>query len=178
MRKRVILLFLAIFGVALSAPAFAQRVNPAAEAKWQRFLAKHPGVQAGMVNNPNYLANHPGVATWLRDHPDVSMYARERGQIGGWDRSNQWHDRSWWYNNDPGWVRDNHPEWSNDGDWDDQHHWHDRDWWVQNHRDWVQDHHPGWYKHWEKHHDGDEEHDNGLYGENPGHGHGHGHHED
>src|SRR4029077_13229860 len=74
MRKRVILLFLAIFGVALSVPAFAQRVNPVAEAKWQRFLANHPGVQAGMVNNPNYLASHPGIATWLRDHPDVSMY--------------------------------------------------------------------------------------------------------
>jgi hypothetical protein len=153
MKIKVILISFVIAGAALAGFAFAQAPNPAAEAQWQRYLANHPGAAAGLANNPGYLANHPGRAQWLQQHPDVASYARHQGEIGGWDRRDQWHDRNWWVHNDPDWVRDHHPEWAErhadrdgDGDWDEHHHWRARNGWVKHHPDWVRDHHPGWYR--------------------------------
>jgi hypothetical protein len=33
---------------------------------------------------------------------------------GDYDRGHVWHDASWWWQNQPGWVRANHPEWWGD----------------------------------------------------------------
>ena len=63
--------------------------NPKAEAQWNRFLAKHPGVQARLVNDPNYLAKHPGMGNWLRDHPQVKeMHGNRDRSVAGTDRTN------------------------------------------------------------------------------------------
>lgn len=152
-------------GSALAQVATNPMPNPAAEAQWNRFLANHPGVEAGMINNPNYLSAHPGIATWLQQHPDVAAYARQQGQIGGWDRENRWHNREWWETHDPDWVRKHHPDWAQnnphfgrEGDYDENRQWHDRDWWVKNRSQWVKEHHPAW---WAAHHGkGHHDHDN------------------
>jgi hypothetical protein len=123
MKIRAFIIVLMMAGAMISGTTLAQPApNPAAEAQWQRFLANHPSVEAGMVNNPNYLAQHSGIATWLQQHPDVAAYARHQGQIGGWDKNNQWHDRNWWVRNDLNWVHEHHP-------------------------DWARTHHPEWYEH-------------------------------
>jgi len=172
MRTRAVFaIFVAIGFAIVSGSALAQTMgappNPAAEAQWNRFLANHPKVEAGMVNDPNYLAKHPGIASWLHDHPDVARYARRQGEIGGWDKHNQWHDRHWWQSNDRDWVRDHHPDWAEDhpnyahtGDYDEHHEWHDRRWWVEHNHPWVAEHHPNWFKENPNHqHGGDHDHD-------------------
>jgi hypothetical protein len=144
---------LVLGAITLVSPAFSQvAVNPMAEQQWNTFLANHPNVEAGMINDPNYLAQHPGMAKWLQDHPDVRAYAWQQGQIGGWDRRNRWHDADWWHRNDPDWVYQHHPQWlrthpywSNDGDYDDNHHWHERRWWIEHQREWAKEHHPNWF---------------------------------
>jgi len=159
MRTRTILVFAvaAMACVMMAGSALAQLPNPGAEAQWNRFLANHPSVEAGMVNNPGYLNAHPGIAKWLQEHPDVAAYARQQGEIGGWDKHNQYHNRQWWETHDPDWVREHHPEWAQanpnlgrNGDYDENHQWHSRDWWVKNRADWVKQHHPAW---WTAHHD-------------------------
>ena len=168
MRIRRVLVSFAIASAICAGSAFAQTPNPKAEKQWQQFLTKHPNAQAGLVNDPKYLAKHPGMAQWLGEHPSVSAYARQQGQIGGWDARNQWHDRNWWVHNDPAWVRENHEEWleqhearehdGDEGEWDEHHHWHDRGWWKKNHSEWAHHRHPGWYESEEQH---DHHHDHG-----------------
>jgi hypothetical protein len=153
MKIRVLLVSLTTAGVMFAGTALAQ-VTPKsrAETQWQQFLTKHPNVQAGLVNDPGYLAKHPGMAKWLQQHPGVSSYARQQDQIGGWDKKNQWHDRDWWCHNDPTWVGEHHPEWNrealehhgDEGEWDEHHYWRDRKWWAHNHPAWVHEHHPEW----------------------------------
>jgi hypothetical protein len=103
-RTAIVSSLLAI-GLGTSVPAFAQAVNPSAEASWQQFLLAHPGADQGLANNPStYLNNHPDVATWLRDHPAVAARARENGQIGsgaygrnGWLEGHGWNGSNGWY---------------------------------------------------------------------------------
>jgi hypothetical protein len=171
MRTRIITAFLVAMGcVLLSGSAMAQMaVNPVSENQWNRYLEKHPNVQAGMVNDPNYLAKHPGIGDWLHQHPDVAAYQRQQSQNGGWDTHNQYHERNWWQSHDPSWVQTHHPEWAqnhpnymnnpnyasnpnyghpgHEGDYDSAHHWHDRSWWVEHNHPWVAQHHPNWVKH-------------------------------
>jgi len=165
MRIRRVLVSFAIASAICTGSAFAQAPNPKAEKQWQQFLTKHPKVQAGLVNDSKYLAKHPGMAQWLGEHPSVSAYARQQGQIGGWDARNQWHDRNWWVHNDPTWVRENHEEWlehearehdADEGEWDNRHQWHDRGWWVHNNPAWVHEHHEDWLEHEAREHDADE----------------------
>lgn len=150
MKVRTFVVSLTIAGTMFAGTALAQTPNTKAETQWQQFLAKHPNVQAGLVNDPGYLAQHPGMAKWLQKHPAVSAYARQQGQIGGWDKNNQWHQRSWWMQNNPAWVHEHHPEWMEQNA-------------VEHHPQWVHQHHPGWYEseehhahdHWDHHHDRD-----------------------
>jgi hypothetical protein len=154
----------------LAGSAMAQvAVNPVAENQWNRYLAKHPEVQAGMMNDPHYLAKHPGIADWLHKHPEVAAYQRQQEQTGGWDTHNHYHDRNWWQKNDPDWVHTHHPDWAannpnyghpgavnnpnyghpgydHDGDYDEHHNWHDRKWWIAKNHPWVEKHHPNWFK--------------------------------
>jgi hypothetical protein len=164
MKIRVLLVSFAMAGAIVAGTALAQAPRPAAEKQWQQFLTKHPNAQAGLVNDPGYLAKHPGMAKWLHEHPTVSAYARRQGQIGGWDKKNQWHDRDWWTQNNPAWVRAHHPEWTDEarehegaeGEWDEHHHWRDRNWWIHNHPAWVHEHHPEWVEvEARQHHDED-----------------------
>ncbi len=147
--KRVVMLCLTL-SLLGSLPAFAQA--PAAEHEWQTYLSNHPGLAENpqWLNNPTYMHEHPGLATWLKDHPLVARQAWEQGM---WDHNGAWHNSSWWhehnpnlfYQNHPGWAA-NHPEWRgpNDGAVDAQNNWHNRQWWAQNHPDVVKQQHPGW----------------------------------
>jgi len=152
MKTRAISIAIAILGCALFAGVALAQPNPEAEAEWQRYLANHPQVRADLINDPHYLSKNPGVANWLHLHPKVYEYARQQGQIGGWDAHNQWHDRDWWMHNDPGWVHEHHPEWVaagppppvHEGEYDEHHRWRARDWWVKHHPNWVHEHHPEW----------------------------------
>jgi hypothetical protein len=62
---------------------------------------------------------------------------------GDYDRGHVYHDASWWWQNQPDWVRANHPEWW--GDFDEGHAWHPAGWWWQNQPAWTQLHHPEWW---------------------------------
>jgi hypothetical protein len=171
MKIRVLLVSFTLAGAMFAGTALAQVPNTRAETQWQQFLTKHPNAQAGLVNDPGYLAKHQGMAKWLQQHPAVSAYARQQGQIGGWDQKNQWHDRGWWTQNNPAWVHEHHPEWAeeepqerhgDEGEWDEHHHWHDRHSWEEHHAEWEHHQHPSW-------HESEEQHGH--------HGHGEGHHD-
>lgn len=156
---------LGLFLVTTARPAFAQcgRAEPAAEADWQRYLSRHPGLaeHPEWLRNPRFTSEHPNMTKWLHAHPNVLACAREQGM---WDKRGGWHDADWWRDHHPDWMYENHEDWveahpqwhgPNDGDWDDQHHWHPRHWWVQEHREWVKNHHPNWmrYNHAEPDHE-------------------------
>ncbi len=59
---------------------------------------------------------------------------------GDYDQGHVWHDASWWLENQPDWVRANHPEWW--GDYDTDHVWHPAGWWWQNQPEWTRLNHP------------------------------------
>ena len=151
MRIRIIGFMVATLCVAYVAPVFAQNVSPRAEAELQNWMARDPRLQAdpAIMENPEYLRNHPNFATWLSQHPNAR---RQITEMGAYDNGHVWHDRNWWHQNNPNWLYANHPEWAynnpewrGEGDWDDQHRvWHDRDWWRQNNGAWVAQHHPDW----------------------------------
>jgi hypothetical protein len=158
----------ATLGAMFALPAFAQNVNPGAEAKLQNWMAKDPRLEAdpGLMNNPTYLRNHPNFALWLQQHPNAH---RQVEQMGAYDNNHQWRSTDWWHQNNPNWISQNHPEWNHnhpewasnptgwsnhpggpgEGDWDEHHVWHDRGWWGANRRDWVAQHHPEWAAHHE-----------------------------
>ena len=167
MRTRIFTAFLvAASCMLLAGSAMAQvavNPNPTAENQWNRYLAKHPEVQAGMMNDPHYLAKHPGIADWLHKHPEVAAYQRQQERTGGWDTHNNYHDRNWWQTHEPDWVHSHHPDWvaqnphyahpgnghpgyDHDGDYDEHHNWHDRKWWIAKNHPWVEKHHPNWFK--------------------------------
>src|SRR5271163_3714144 len=100
MMKRLAMICLT-FSLLAALPAFAQ--NPQAEAEWQTYLSRHSGLaeHPQWLENPTYLKQHPGMVTWLRDHPAVAQQAREAGM---WDRNGQWHNASWWHQNNPAWA--------------------------------------------------------------------------
>jgi hypothetical protein len=79
-----------LLSVAVS-PAFAQAPNPGAEAEWQQFLSRHPGLaeHPGWLHNPTYMHDHPNLAKWLQQHPRVLAESRNEGM---WDHDGAWHD--------------------------------------------------------------------------------------
>jgi hypothetical protein len=168
MKIRVLLVSLTLVGAIFARTALAQAPNPVAEAQWQRYLARHPDAQAGLANDQNYLAKNRGMAKRLQEHPAVAANARRQRQVGGWDKSNQWHDRNWWAHNDPAWVHEHHREWveeaqenhGEEGEWDEHHHWHARHWGKKHDPESVDHQHPGWYESEEHrgHHDHGEDH--------------------
>lgn len=150
MRIRAVALLVAMLCAAYVAPAFAQNVNPRAESELQNWMARDPRLHAdpGLMENPEYLHNHPNFATWLSQHPGAH---RQIGEMGAYDNGHVWRDREWWHQNNPNWLYANHPEWAynnpawrGEGDWDDHHVWHDRGWWQANNSAWVAQHHPDW----------------------------------
>ena len=160
MKIRVVYVAAAIVCVALAAPVFAQQPSAEAEYQFQGLMTRFPEARQNpsLLTNPSYLAQHPGLATFLQQHPGIENQVRE----GAFDNNRSWHDSNWWGKNNPNWVSQNrpewfksHPEWGNSGEADEKGQWHDRKWWVKNNRKWVQQHHPEW-----EHHDqGHEHHD-------------------
>lgn len=61
---------------------------------------------------------------------------------GDYDHGHVWHDASWWWENQPDWVRANHPEW-----WGDYYQgvWYPAGWWWQYQPQWVRVNHPEWW---------------------------------
>jgi hypothetical protein len=111
----------AALGAMLVVPAFAQNVNPKAEAQLQNWIARDPRLQAdpGLMNDPTYLRNHPNFATWLQQHPNAHQQVE---QMGAYDRNHQWRNTNWWRQNDPDWIHKNHPEWArNHPEWAERH---------------------------------------------------------
>ncbi len=131
-----------VLGLALAGAAFAQAapVRPPAGygdgdttrgqiASFDGYLDNHPEVarelarNPGLVNNWQYMANHPGLRQYLANHPGVreelrenprAFMVRERG-YERWENNNRWRRDGW---------RDN------DGDRDDHYarnRWRDRD---------------------------------------------------
>ena len=62
---------------------------------------------------------------------------------GDYDTGHTWRDAGWWWQNQPAWAGEHHPEWW--GDFDDEHAWHPAWWWWRNDAGWVRDHHPEWW---------------------------------
>jgi hypothetical protein len=167
---------LAAVALALSAPAFAQyggRSSPFADAKFNAFLSNHPGISQKLQQNPRLLYNadfrnaHPDLTNFLNNHPNVwrslqqEEHAVKSGVGRGWgayDQQRQWRDSQWWWQNNPTWARQNHPEWWQGngpfagqrgwGDYDQQHRWRDAQWWRDHNPDWVRKNHPEW---WQEH---------------------------
>jgi len=164
MNIRVFLVSITIAGAMFAGTALAQAPKSPSETQWQQFLAKHPNVQAGLVNDPKYLAKHNGIAKWLKDHPAVSAYASQQNQIGGWDKNNQWHDRNWWVHNDPAWVHEHHPAWAEEQAQTRyvQEGGHPHHWWRKHEAEAMHNHHHGWYES-EEHH-GHHSHSEDHYG--------------
>jgi hypothetical protein len=165
MMKRILMICLTVSLLA-AIPAFAQQPNPQAEAEWQHYLSKHPGLaeHPEWLENPTYLKDHPNMTKWLHDHPAVAQQAREAGM---WDKQGQWHEASWWREHHPNQANQYHPDWAqqhpeweqqhpgwnpnvqahNEGAMDEHHQWQQKEWWVEHHPNWVKEHHPGWMAH-------------------------------
>src|SRR5580658_6817960 len=62
---------------------------------------------------------------------------------GDYNDAHQWREASWWWQNNPNWVRHHHPEWW--GDWDQNHIWRPAGWWYQHDPSWIYAHHPEWW---------------------------------
>jgi hypothetical protein len=194
---KTVLALLSAFAVTcvLTMPAAAQYVTQGELNHFNSFLNSHPGVaqqlhrNPNLVNNSNYLEQHPELHTYLADHDQIrraiqthpGKFAYSGGRYSyGWERRapysrmvtpQQWNESHNYGYYDPS-----------------NHQWHDREWWEQNRADWVRTHHPNWaaanaehrqdYNKWRaEHHDEDanEHHDNGKHkGWNQGHGNDHG----
>ncbi len=182
MKSMLTIMAAALVAIATAGPAFAQVRQY--DADFNNYLNHHPNEAAqlranpGLIDNPTYIHNHPGLNTYLNNHPNVrrTIRGQTNGMVGApgpyaargygdYDEHHVWRSSDWWQQNNPGWWREHHPEWAAnhphwypDGDYDDNHVWRDSGWWQKNH---PQD--------WSKWHHGNEVgHDNGV-----GHGHGH-----
>ena len=62
---------------------------------------------------------------------------------GEYDDSHTFRDAAWWWERQPGWVKQHHPEWW--GDFDEDHIWHPAGWWWDAQPAWVREHHPEWW---------------------------------
>lgn len=89
-------------------PAFAQR--PAAQAEFDRYLAKHPNIRnhPELMNDPTWLREHPNFRQFRANHPKI---AREARGMGDYDKRHQWHDRNWWVHNNRSWAYEHHRNW-------------------------------------------------------------------
>jgi hypothetical protein len=157
MKFRSFLAIMAFACVGFAMPALAQAPAPQAEADLQQYISKHHEVQRNpsLLNNPEYLRNHPDLAHFIETHPNIQ---RQTMRMGAYDSNHQWRDPDWWHQNNPNWVAANHQEWNQshpewmraganpvgEGDYDAKHTWRARDWWVQHHPNWVKQHHPEW----------------------------------
>ncbi len=69
-----------ILASAMSTAAFAQ--NPVSNFDWG-YLDSHPEVaqrlqkDPGLVDNPNFIANHPGLHEYFQSHPEVRREIKE-----------------------------------------------------------------------------------------------------
>ena len=62
---------------------------------------------------------------------------------GDYDSSHTWRDAAWWWQSQPDWVKQHHPEWW--GDFDSDNQWHPAWWWWESQPAWVREHHPEWW---------------------------------
>ena len=51
----------------------------------------------------------------------------EAPKWGDYDSGHTWRDAAWWWQSQPEWVKQHHPEWW--GDFDNDHQWHPAWWW-------------------------------------------------
>src|SRR5258708_31764745 len=59
---------------------------------------------------------------------------------GDYDNRRVFRDAGWWWQNQPDWARQHHPEWW--GDFDDRHDWQPAGWWLRKAPGWVREQHP------------------------------------
>ncbi len=110
----------ALLGCAmLGAPTLAISAHAqSSQAEFERYLAKHPNVRAHpeLMNDPQWLRDHPNFAEFRGTHPNV---AREARAMGDYDSRHVWRDRNWWVQNDRTWAYKHHKDWF---DHDNGHH--------------------------------------------------------
>src|SRR5208282_5508039 len=72
---------------------------------------------------------------WPSPIPEVPRW-------GDYDNGHTWRDAAWWWDSQPGWVKQHHPEW-----WGDcyQGNWYPATWWYQYQPEWAREHHPEWW---------------------------------
>lgn len=206
MKTMLTMLAAALLAIATAGPAFAKVRQY--DADFNNYLNHHPNEAAqlranpGLIDNPTYIHNHPGLNTYLNNHPNVrrTIRGQANGGIGGpyagrgfgdYDEHHVWRSSDWWQQNNPGWWRQHHPEWAAshphwypDGDYDEHHVWRDSGWWQKNRpQDWSNWHHDnGVHANGVRHDNGLHAngvgHDNGVHANVPSHengvGHGHG----
>jgi len=190
MRHSKTALSIAVMLLAMATPSISAAQYP--DQHLDRFLEKHPNIQADLMRNPDLIYNrqfrnqHPALQDWMHQHSNVWAKLPGASRWGDYDESHEWHESAWWHEHNPSWMyahhpewAENHPDWKDDGDFDDHHEWRARQWWDDHHPDWVEKHHPNWYKHQEHRTAKEEQHAekmHGQEGDQSGNSQKHGHH--
>ncbi|HYL60778.1 MAG TPA: hypothetical protein VEU51_18070 [Candidatus Acidoferrales bacterium] len=104
MKRAIKILPVALLAFAFAAPAMAQegRVNrdisPAEVANFDKFLDQHPKMSAELsrnpqlVDNPNFIANHPELHEFMQNHPGVREELKETpGQFMSREGRYEWY---------------------------------------------------------------------------------------
>ena len=85
MKSMLTIMAAALVAIATAGPAFAQVRQY--DADFNNYLNHHPNEAAqlranpGLIDNPTYIHNHPGLNTYLNNHPNVRRTIR--GQTNG-----------------------------------------------------------------------------------------------
>jgi hypothetical protein len=109
MKRPVILLSAALLAGALAAPAFAQenpntpygQNHPYAE-HFDNYFDAHPDVSQALnknprlIDNPQFIANHPGMREYLQKHPEArEAFRRHPGRFMNRERRYQVSEHRW-----------------------------------------------------------------------------------
>ncbi|MGO9451864.1 MAG: hypothetical protein ACLQDV_12620 [Candidatus Binataceae bacterium] len=97
MNKALVMLSAMVLAGGLAMPAMAQGITPNEVNNFNTYLSNHPNTAAelkanpGLADNPNYMANHPGLQTFLANHPGVREELHQNpGRMMGTEERNQW----------------------------------------------------------------------------------------
>src|SRR5580692_5262588 len=110
-------------------------------------LEDHPRV-ASMTRLKSLLATIAATVLLMLATPAFAQYRPWPTSLppapiwGDFDSGHTWHDAAWWWQSQPEWVSEHHPEWWGDVDGGV---WYPAGWWWQQRRDWVLQNHPEWW---------------------------------